>query len=301
MRLLRTPEERFVGLPDYDFEPQYRVIRDGDGTEIRIHAVDQGTPSASPILLLHGEPSWCFLYRHMIRGLAKAGHRVLAPDLVGFGRSDKPAEQSDYTYERHVDWMSAWLEAYDLHDVTMFAQDWGGLIGLRLVARFPDRFARVVIANTGLPIGIGANDAFKRWLEFSQTTPTLRIGNIVKGGTVRGLSNDEIVAYDAPFPDDSYKAGARRFPALVPYMPNHASVAENTAAWEVLKRFDKPFLTAFSDSDPITAGGEAVFHKLVPGTKGQSHVTITEAGHFLQEDKPLELVELIDGFIRNTR
>jgi len=301
MKVLRTPDTRFENLPDYGFEPAYTTIRDADGTEIRIHSVDHGSQRAAPILLLHGEPSWSFLYRHMIRGLAGRGHRVVAPDLVGFGKSDKPSEQSDYTFEHHVDWMSEWLETNDLREATIFGQDWGGLIGLRLLARFPDRFSRAVMGNTGLPIGRGSNEAFERWLKFSQTTPTFRAGNIVSGGTVRGLTAEEIAAYDAPFPDETYKAGARRFPALVPITPEHPSVAENKAAWDILKTFEKPFLTTFSDKDPIMEGGERIFHKLIPGAADQPHVTIREAGHFLQEDKPHQLVEVIDSFIEKTR
>ncbi|MGF6999780.1 haloalkane dehalogenase [Paraburkholderia sp. GAS32] len=301
MKLLRTPDLRFVNMPDYGFEPVYTTIKDADGTEIRIHSVDCGPREAAPILLLHGEPSWSFLYRHMIDGLVKRGHRVVAPDLVGFGKSDKPVEQSDYTFERHVDWMSKWLDANDFREATMFAQDWGGLIGLRLLARFPDRFSRVVMGNTSLPIGTGSNEAFRRWLEFSRSTPTLKVGNIVSSGTVRGLTAEEIAAYDAPFPDETYKAGARRFPELVPITPEHPSVAENKAAWEILKTFEKPFLTTFSDRDPIMEGGEMIFRELIPGASGQPHVTISGAGHFLQEDKPNQLVEVIHSFIENTR
>jgi haloalkane dehalogenase len=301
MKLLRTPDLRFENIPEYGFEPVYTTIKDADGTEIRIHSVDYGPRGAAPILLLHGEPSWSFLYRHMIRGLAERGHRVVAPDLVGFGKSDKPTEKSDYTYERHVGWMSKWLEMNDLREATMFGQDWGGLIGLRLLARFPDRFSRAVIGNTSLPTGTGANKAFRRWLEFSQSTPTLKVGNIVNSGTVRGLTADEIAAYDAPFPDETYKAGARRFPELVPITPEHPSVVENKAAWEILKTFKRPFLTTFSDRDPIMEGGETIFQELIPGAAGQPHVTISDAGHFLQEDKPQQLVEVIHRFIENTR
>jgi haloalkane dehalogenase len=236
----------------------------------------------------------------MIPGLAAAGHRVVAPDLVGFGKSDKPSEQDDYTYERHVAWMSAWLVANDLKDITLFCQDWGGLIGLRLVAAFPERFARLVIANTGLPVGTGRTDAFQQWLDFSQSVPELPIGEIVSMGTIRGLSDAEKAAYLAPFPDETYKSGARRFPALVPITPEHASVEENQAAWKVLEAFEKPVLTAFSDGDPVSKGGERVFQERVPGAKGQPHVTIAGGGHFLQEDKPEELVTLIDNFIKKT-
>jgi haloalkane dehalogenase len=300
MNLLRTPDVRFESLPDWDFEPTYDAILDADGSEIRIHAVDQGPRGAPPVLLLHGEPSWSYLYRGMISDLAGRGHRVLAPDLVGFGRSDKPSDPADYTFERHVNWMSQWLHARDLSNITLFCQDWGGLIGLRLVAAFPDRFARVVVANTGLPIGTGWSEAFKRWLDYSQSTPVLPVGAIVQGATVRKLSDAEVAAYDAPFPDETYKAGARRFPALVPITPEHASVAENKAAWKVLEAFHRPFLTAFSDSDPVTKGGDKLFQDRVPGAKGQAHVTIAGAGHFLQEDKPAELSDLIDQFMRTT-
>jgi haloalkane dehalogenase len=237
----------------------------------------------------------------MIPELAASGRRVLAPDLVGFGRSDKPTEQSDYTFERHVDWMSQWLLGLDLTEITLFCQDWGGLIGLRLVAAFPDRFARVVVANTGLPVGNGWSEAFKHWLDYSQSTPVLPVGNIVNGGTLRQLSPAEVAAYDAPFPDESYKAGARRFPALVPITPEHASVAENEAAWKVLETYQRPFLTAFSDSDAVTKGGERIFQDRVPGAKGQAHRTIEGGGHFLQEDRPAELSALLIQFIETTK
>lgn len=298
MKVLRTPDERFAALPGYNFAPHYTDIADDDGTALRIHHVDEGAPNAAPILLMHGEPSWSFLYRRMIAGLAARGHRVVAPDLVGFGRSDKPAAQDDYTYERHVRWMSDWLTGNDLRNITLFCQDWGGLIGLRLVAAFPDRFARVVVANTGLPIGTGRTDAFQQWLDFSQSVPVLPVGEIVSMGTVRGLSAVEKAAYDAPYPEEEFKAGARRFPALVPITPEHGSVAENKAAWKVLERFEKPFLTAFSDGDPVSKGGERIFQERVPGAKGLPHVTIKGGGHFLQEDKPDELVEVIDSFVR---
>jgi len=301
LKILRTPDARFANLPDFAFAPHYCEITDADGTVLRIHYLEEGPSAADPVLLMHGEPSWSFLYRHIVASLAARGHRVVAPDLVGFGRSDKPAELSDYTFERHVRWMSDWLASMSLSDITLFCQDWGGLIGLRLVAAFPDRFARVVVANTGLPTGEGFSAGFQRWLEFSQNTPTLPIGQIVAMGCRRSLSEAEKAAYDAPFPDESFKAGARRFPALVPITPQHGSVAENKAAWKVLEGFTKPFLTAFSDSDPVTKGGEVLFQQRVPGTKGQKHVTITDAGHFLQEDKPQEIADLLHGFMASTR
>jgi len=301
LKILRTPDARFANLPDFAFAPHYCEITDPDGTVLRIHYLVGGPSGADPVLLMHGEPSWSFLYRHIGASLAARGYRVVAPDLVGFGRSDKPAELSDYTFERHVRWMSDWLASMSLSDITLFCQDWGGLIGLRLVAAFPDRFARVVVANTGLPTGEGFSAGFQRWLEFSQNTPTLPIGQIVAMGCRRSLSEAEKAAYDAPFPDESFKAGAHRFPALVPITPQHGSVAENKAAWKVLEGFTKPFLTAFSDSDPVTKGGEILFQQRVPGTKGQKHVTITDAGHFLQEDKPQEIADLLHGFMASTR
>jgi haloalkane dehalogenase len=301
LKILRTPDSRFANLPDFSFAPHYGEVKDSDGTALRIHYLDEGPTSANPVLLMHGEPSWSFLYRRIIASLAARGHRAVAPDLVGFGHSDKPADQSDYTYERHVEWMSDWMAATRLTNITLFCQDWGGLIGLRLVAAFPEKFARVIVANTGLPTGEGFSEGFQRWLEFSQSTPVLPIGQILGMGCRRGLSETEMAAYDAPFPDESFKAGARRFPALVPITPEHGSVAENKAAWKVLEKFTKPFLTAFSDLDPVTKGGELIFQNRVPGAKGQKHVTITEAGHFLQEDKPDEIADLIHAFIASTK
>jgi haloalkane dehalogenase len=301
VKILRTPDARFEGLAGYAFAPHYTEIDSDDGQKLRVHHIEQGPRDAAPVLLLHGEPSWCYLYRAIVPALAAKGHRAVAPDLVGFGRSDKPSEQSDYTYERHVTWMSDWLIARDLKSITLFCQDWGGLIGLRLVTAFPERFARVVVANTGLPVGAGITPAFEAWLNFSQSVAVLPVGQILQGGTKRQLSAAEVAAYDAPFPDERYKAGARRFPALVPVTPQHGSVTENKRAWTVLETFQKPFLTAFSDSDPVTKGGEAMFQARVPGAKGLKHVTIAGGGHFLQEDKPAEIAALLDEFIRTTR
>jgi haloalkane dehalogenase len=302
MNVLRTPDERFAGLADFPFAPHYADVTDATGPVLRIHYLDEGPRDAAPVLLLHGEPSWCYLYRKMLPPLVARGHRVLAPDLVGFGRSDKPADRSDYTFERHVDWMSAWLTSLALERITLFCQDWGGLIGLRLVARFPGRFAAVIAANTGLPVGGRKVPlAFRLWLAFSQYAPRLPIGSLISKGTVRGLTAAEKKAYDAPFPDERYKAGARQFPALVPITDAHASVAECRQAWEVLSRFDKPFLTAFSDRDPITRGGDRVFQARVPGAQGQPHVTIAKAGHFLQEDAPGQLADLIHALCTRDR
>jgi haloalkane dehalogenase len=300
VKVLRTPDSRFANLPDFPFTPHYREVKDSDGTALRIHYLDEGPTSDAPVLLMHGEPSWCFLYRKVIAQLTAKGHRAIAPDLVGFGRSDKPDDGSYFTYERHVRWMSDWMTSLDLKNITLFCQDWGGLIGLRLVAAFPERFARVVAANTGLPVGVGFSPAFENWLKLSQSVPILPVGDIVNMGTVRTLSRAEVDSYDAPYPEESYKAGARVFPTLVPVTPNHASVAENKKAWDALEKFDKPFLTAFSDSDPITKGGDVMFQERVPGAKGHRHVTIGGAGHFLQEDKPEEVARVLDEFIRGT-
>jgi len=298
MQVLRTRDDRFANLPDFPFAPTYTNIVDADGTKLQIHSVDEGPIEVPPILLMHGEPSWSFLYRRIIGALAAKEYRVVAPDLMGFGRSDKPSAQTDYTYERHVKWMSDWLTTKALNNITLFCQDWGGLIGLRLVAAYPNRFKRVIVANTGLPVGEGASKGFDRWLQFSQNVPVLPIGEILNMGSKRELSAAEKAAYEAPFPDETYKAGARRFPALVPITPQHESVAENKDAWKVLEAFDKPFLTAFSDGDPITKGGEKVFQARVPGARGQPHVTL-HGGHFLQEDCSEEIADLVDRFIRS--
>lgn len=302
METLRTPDERFVGLPDYDFAPHYAEIDDLDGGTLRVHYLDEGSADAAPVLLMHGEPSWCFLYRHMIPPIVAAGHRVIAPDLVGFGRSDKPTEMTDYSYARHVDWMRQLLfDRLGLRDITFFGQDWGGLVGLRLVAADPDRYARVVIGNTGLPTGHGApSEAFMQWQRFSQTAEHFPIGQIINGGCTTDLAPEVIAAYDAPFPDDTYKAGARIFPSLVPTTPDDPATADNQAAWDVLERFEQPFLIAFSDRDPVTKGGDAPFRAKVPGAEGQPHTVIEGGGHFLQEDRGPELARVIVEFIAAT-
>lgn len=290
MKALRTPDTRFETLPDYDFAPTYREV----GKGLRLHYVDTGPRDGRAIILMHGEPSWSYLYRFMIRQLSAAGFRVLAPDLIGFGKSDKPTELSDYSYASHVAWMQDWFNHADVSNAVMFCQDWGGLIGLRLVADNPDRFAAVMAGNTGLPIGNGTpSEAFLKWQSFSQVVPEFPTGNILQGATVRELLPEEVAAYDAPYPDESYKAGARIFPALVPTDPSMDGVAENIKAWKVLKQWKKPFLTAFSDQDPVTKGGEAVFQKLVPGAAGQPHRILKGGGHFLQEDVHAELSEML--------
>ncbi len=296
MDIKRTPDDRFANLPGYPFSPHY-----ADVGGLRMHYVDERPRDAAPVLMLHGEPSWSYLYRKMIPLLVAAGHRCVAPDLIGFGRSDKPGDRRDYTYQRHVDWVRAFLEAIDLQRATLVCQDWGGLIGLRLVAEHVERFDRVVAANTFLPTGDKrGGKAFEQWQRFSQETPDFTVGAIVQGGCATSLADEVVAAYDAPFPDDSYKAGARQFPMLVPTTPNDPATEPNRAAWEVLKRFEKPFLCAFSDLDPITKGAEKLLIEAIPGAKGQPHATITDAGHFLQEDKGEELARVVADFIART-
>jgi haloalkane dehalogenase len=295
METLRTSDDRFAALPGYPFEPHYVEIPDGDGGTLRVHHLDEGDPGAPVVLLLHGEPSWSYLYRHMIPVLVDAGLRAVAPDLVGFGRSDKPARRTDYTYARHVAWLSSHVfGALDLRDITLVCQDWGGLLGLRLVAAEPDRFAGVVAANTFLPTGDGTpSDAFLAWQRFSQEVPEMPIGRIVSGGCTTDLPEDVIAAYDAPFPDESYKEGARQFPLLVPTSTDDPETPANRAAWEVLAAFDRPFVCAFSDQDPVTAGNERHLLSRIAGTKDQPHTTITGGGHFLQEDRGPELAQVV--------
>ena len=303
MEFVRTPDDRFEDLPGWPYAPHYVDVDPGDGsdTKLRVAYVDEGPRDAAPVLCLHGEPSWSYLYRHMIPPLTAAGHRVVAPDLIGFGRSDKPVDQDDYTYQRHVDWMLEWLRAVDLRDVTLVCQDWGGLIGLRLVAAEPDRFARVVAANTFLPVGDRPpGDAFLNWQRFSQEVETFDSGFIVQGGTTTQLADDVVAAYDAPFPDDRFCAGPRRFPLLVPTSTDDPSSAPNAEAWTVLDQWDKPFLTAFSDKDPISAGADRHFRERIPGAAGLEHPTIAGGGHFLQEDCGPELADVVNAFIASS-
>jgi len=297
---LRTPDERFNDLTNFNFVARYAHVTDPTGGEaLRLAYLDEGPPDGDVVLLLHGEPSWSYLYRFMVPVLVAAGHRVVVPDLMGFGRSDKPTPRGEYTYARHVEWLRELLfDHLDLHDVTFFGQDWGSLLGLRLVGEHPERFARVAIGNGGLPTGTERlNDALRQWQEYSQTVPELHVGGIVSGGCATRLSVEVVAAYDAPFPDESFKEGARIFPALIPTSIDDPAHDANVAAWQVLEQWSKPFLCCYSDGDPITKGADRKFLELVPGTKGQAHVTIAGAGHFLQEEKGVELANVLNEFI----
>lgn len=294
--ILRTPDERFASLPDFSFAPHYVDV---DG--IRVAYIDEGPRDAAPVLLLHGEPSWSFLYRKMIPGLVAAGHRVVAPDLVGFGRSDKPAERADYTYQRHVDWTWSLVTALGLGDITLVCQDWGGLLGLRLVGEHPERFARVLATNTGLPTGDAPlSEALAHWQRQSQQMPRFPTGKIIASNCRRGLSPAAVAAYDAPYPDETYQAGARQFPMLIPATPDDPAAPACRAAWEALRRFDKPFLTVATDGDPFTAGFAEPMKRAIPGAKGLAHPSLTNAGHFVQEDCGDELARITVGLVRGS-
>ncbi|MDH3305188.1 MAG: haloalkane dehalogenase [Gammaproteobacteria bacterium] len=296
MKTLRTPDARFENLPDYPFPPNYV-----DVDEMRMHYVDEGPRDGDVVLLLHGEPSWSYLYRTMIPPLGAAGLRVIAPDLIGFGRSDKPTRRSDYSYAAHVAWMVHFIEQLDLHGITLFCQDWGSLIGLRAAAENEQRFARIALGNGGLPTGDQELPrAFRVWRAFAHFSPWFPIGRIVQSGTVTELSDEVVSAYDAPFPSSKFKAGARAFPMLVPTTPDDPASEANRAAWKAFSQWQKPFLTTFSDRDPITRGGEVPWQQTVPGAKNRDHVKIKNAGHFLQEDKGPELVEVLLKFIRES-
>lgn len=303
MRVLRTPDERFADLPDFPYEPRYADVPDGSGGALRMAYVEAG-PADGPVLLcLHGEPSWSFLYRHVIEVAAAAGLRVIAPDLVGFGRSDKPAEIDDHSYARHLDWTGSLVfDVLGLHDITLVGQDWGGLIGLRLLTARPDRFARAVAANTGLPTGdFPMPETWLRFRESVRTAAEFDVARSLQSGCTSTLPDDVRAAYSAPFPDESYKAGPRAMPGLVPADPDDPQAQPNRDAWEVLKTWDRPFLVAFSDRDPITGPMAPLLRQLVPGAHGLEHPVIEGAGHFLQEDAGERLGREIVSFVQATR
>ncbi len=285
MEFLRTPDERFANLPGYAFTPHYDTVETRDGSTLRMHYLDEGRADGPVVLLLHGEPTWSYLYRSMISPLAAAGFRVLAPDLIGFGRSDKPITRAAYSYASNLDWLEQWFLKRDLRDVTLFCQDWGGLLGLRLVAAHPDLFARVLASNTALPDGSDLGDGFRQWRDFSQSRPDMEVGKVVARGVNRRLTPAEISAYDAPFPDVTYKAAVLTFPTLVPVGPDDCEAAENRQAWSSLEQFQKPFLTAFGDRDPVLGHMDSVLRNRIPGAAGQPHIRLELAGHFSQEDE----------------
>jgi haloalkane dehalogenase len=294
---VRTDEARFAGVPDYPFESRYLEVGG-----LRMHYVDEGPRAAAPILLLHGEPSWSFLYRHVISGLVKRGHRAVAPDLIGFGKSDKPVRASDYSVERHVDWLRGFVEGAGLRGITLFGQDWGSSLGLRVATEDPDRVDRIVIGNGLLPAENGVETKralIHAWRAFTRWSPVVPVGRIVSLMSGRRLRHDEIAAYDAPFPSERHVAGVRIFPRLIPMSSSDPATPGNVAAWNVLKRWQKPFLTIYSNGDPVLGEMDALFQERVPGARGQPHARV-EGGHFLQEAVPHELVERIDAFVRAT-
>jgi haloalkane dehalogenase len=334
MKVLRTPDDRFENLPGYPFAPHYTNVPDTEGGELRIHHVDEGPADGKIVLCMHGQPTWSYLYRHMIPIIANAGFRVIAPDLVGFGRSDKPSRREDFSYQRQVDWLNAWLVQNDIRDATLIGQDWGGLIGLRMVAENPDRFSSVVIANSGLPAPTGIPqeraEAVRSW---RANTPAITIAEVMEAlsnpdaerpertfaywqkwtwetedlpvaltivGTIDGrtMSPEEVAAYDAPFPDPSFKMGPRAMPSQVPTLSDDPSLPANLKAWEVLEKWEKPFLCAFSDNDPVTGGADKVLCQRIPGTRGQPHQTIQGGGHFLQEGRGEELAAIVVDFVK---
>jgi haloalkane dehalogenase len=295
MKVFRTPDGRFAGLPDFPFASHYLELKGG----LRVHYLDEGPRDGPVVFLLHGEPTWCFLFRHMIPPLVAQGFRVVAPDLIGFGKSDKPLERVAYSYAGQVAWMREWLEALDLKDVTLGCQDWGSLIGLRLAAEMPERFRGIALSNGGLPEGGEPPRAFAIWRAFSRYSPIFPIGGIVKRGTKRELSPAEVAAYDAPFPTRASKVATRTYPSLVPFAGNSA-VPDQKRAWEVLERWEKPFLCCFSDGDPITRGGDVIWRARVPGTKGMAHRTL-HGGHFIQEDDPKGFAAAITDVAKASR
>ena len=286
-RVYRTPDDRFAELPGWPYAPKYVEIADG----LRVHYVDEGAVGDQLVLMLHGEPTWAYLYRKMIGPAVAAGFRVVVPDLVGFGRSDKPLDRDDYSYAAQVAWMRQWIEALDLKGMILACQDWGSLIGLRLVAEMPERFAGVALSNGGLPEGQSAPRAFAIWRAFSRYSPVFPIGRIVNAGAKRQLTPAEIAAYDAPYPTRASKVAARIFPSFVP-LGDNVAVPDQKRAWVALEAFDKPFLCCFTDGDPITRGGDALFTSRVPGAHGMAHRTL-KGGHFVQENDPEGFVAAI--------
>ena len=293
MSVLKTDLTLFENLSDWKYKENFTTVMSEFG-ELDIHFVDENSSSDECALLLHGNPTWGYLYRNMIDPLKENGYRVVVPDLPGFGKSDKFSVRYNYSYEGFVDWMSQFIENTDLKNITLFCQDWGGLIGLRLAAKYDDRFEKIVAANTGLPTGKAPlSEGFAVFREFLQIKSDLHVAGQVRNGTTKGINENALAAYNAPFPDDDHKQGVRQFPNLVPGTPRTPSAEPNKEAWKILREWKKPFLCAFSDKDPIFSGVENSFYKLIPGCKDMPHVTIEDAGHFLQEDQPEACVDAI--------
>ena len=331
MKFVRTPDERFENLQGFPFAPNYTEVDDSEGGKLRMHYLDEGPSDGQIVLCMHGQPSWSYLYRNMIPILTKAGYRCIAPDLVGFGRSDKPTSIDDYTFARHVEWVRQLISNLGLTDITLIGQDWGGLIGLRVAAENEDLFARIVVANTGLPTGAPvpkemeealykkfdetpglppqemmmkmatSTDGFGffYWIKYCAEYPDFKVTDIIQPGDGKPFPAEVQAGYGAPFPDNSYMSGARKFPTLVPILPNNEAIPANKAAWEVFEKWQKPVITAFSNNDLVTAGGDKPFQERVPGAKGQKHVTIDGGGHFLQDARAAQLCEVVIGFIQD--
>ncbi len=299
MKILRTPDSQFENLPGYAFEPHYANITDSDGTELRVHYIDEGPDDADPILLMHGNPSWSYIYRKMIPGLLETGRRVIAVDLIGCGRSDKPARRKDYTLARHVEWMEKFVLALDLENITLFCQDWGGVIGLNVVALHPARYDRIIMSNTGIPVGDGGNNFLRNWLRLMKVMPSFPWKSVFRKQIKNpNFSEGEFDAYrKAPFPKRAFQAGIMQFPQLIAVFPDNPGVPQNKFAWGELKKFDKPVLTLYGNRDPITRGYEKAVIKKVLGAQNQPHKIIEGGGHFIQEDKPEELLAEIIPFL----
>lgn len=296
MKVLRTPDAAFKDLPEWPFAPRYTTITDDDGTPLRIHHVESGPADGAPVLLMHGNPSWSYLHRHMIGPLAATGRRVIAVDLVGCGRSDKPAERSDYTQARHVDWLSKWLLAMDLQHTSLYCQDWGGTLGLHLVARYPERFDRVMVSNSGLPQGEGANWFLALWttcMRYAWSFPWF----LFKKGFAKPISKATFAAYRAPFPTRALQAGILKFPLLIAVQKDNPGAAENRQAWAALAGFDKPFVTVFGGLDPVAKKIDRRMQRHIPGARGQAHHVVPDAAHFIQEDATAELLERLVAFL----
>ncbi len=294
--ILETPLQRFENIKDFPFTPHYCQVDDG----LKMHYVDEGEKTGQLVLLLHGEPTWSYMYRHMIPPLIDQGYRVIAPDLIGFGKSDKFSDRSQYTYSNHLKWLKALIVDLQMTSINMFCQDWGGLLGLRLVPEMPERFNKIIASNTVLPTGhVKMPEAFMFWRAYSQKSETFDMGKIIDSATVKPLSDDTKAAYNAPFPDETYKAGARQFPMIVPVAADDPECLSNKEAWAFLKTWKKPFLTIYGDEDMIMKGAEKFFQEMIPGAKDQPH-KIIHAGHFIQEDAGPYLAKAICQFLETS-